>query len=191
MKRLEVRPGFVALLCFLFYISPGMVFWSFLMLSALHELGHLAVLRIFSIQVRKIRLGAFGAVMDTAPMSFFQEAICALAGPMVNIVCFFLLKGSAPGTALLSLLLGCYNLLPVFPLDGGRALRALLCSLMPLKAARIAEMTASILTLAAIACLSVQQKDTFGILPLWLFTILLGHLCFERNTCCELAGSPI
>jgi len=191
MKRLEVRPGFVALLCFLFYISPGIVFWSFLMLSALHELGHLALLRIFSIQVGKIRLGAFGAVMNTAPMSFFQEAICALAGPIVNIICFFLLKRRAPGAALLSLLLGCYNLLPVFPLDGGRSLRAILCSLMPLKAAMAAEMAVSILTLAAIALLSARLKDTFGILPLWLFTILLGHLCFERNTCCVLAASPI
>lgn len=187
MRRLEIRPGFVALLCFLFYISPGAIFWPFLILSALHELGHLAVLTMFGVKVRYIRFGVLGTVMETEPMSQMHEAICALAGPVVNLFCFWALRPCLPGTALISLLLGCYNLLPVYPLDGGRALRALLCLCLPLRAAIIAESTAAVLTLSAVGIGVIAMHRSFGLIALIIYGLFLLRIVLERNCCCDSA----
>lgn len=187
MKRLEIRPGFVAFLCLLFYISPGAIFWPFLILSALHELGHLAVLTMFGVKVRHIRFGVLGIVMETAPMPQMQEAICALAGPVVNLFCFWALRPCLPGAALISLLLGCYNLLPVYPLDGGRALRAVLCLCLPLRAASIAESIAAALSLAAVGIGIIAVHRSLGWIALLFYGLFLVRLVFERNCCCDSA----
>lgn len=110
-----------------------------MLLAALcHECGHLALLAAFRVPVYGVRLGALGAVI-AAPaarrLSYGRELLVTLAGPAVNLIL-------APLTARLALrcgrdwgyllagahlLLGVYNLLPVAPLDGGRALY-LLCA---------------------------------------------------------------
>lgn len=191
MKRPEVRPGFVLTLCLLYYISPWRLFVSFLCCALAHELGHLLALRLLGVRIEGIVLGAFGAVMDTGPMTPFCEAICALSGPAVNMALFFLLCRRWPAAALVSLLLGCYNLLPVFPLDGGRALRAMLCAMLPQRAAYLAELVISALCAAFLGCLAVYAGRSFALAPSVLFAAVLSHLCFERITCCHFAAQPI
>ena len=180
MKRLEVRPAFVALVCLLFYISPLRVFLPFLTMALLHELGHLAALAMLGVEVKRIRLGALGTTIETGALPPVQEIVCALAGPAVNLLCFWALKERFFGAALFSLLFGCYNLLPVYPLDGGRALRALLCLWLPARVATGIEIAVAIVLLSGIGLAAIRLKYTLGLLPLWLFGSLLGHLCLEE-----------
>lgn len=58
-------------------------------------------------------------------MAAWKEALCALAGP-VGSFSVVLLAEYFPEAALFGLVQGLYNLLPVYPLDGGRILRCLL-----------------------------------------------------------------
>lgn len=96
-------------------------------LSALcHELGHLAGLRLTGAPVEVFRLTAFGAEIqaNTRYLPYGQEILCTLAGPMVNIL-LALLFARICGDYVLAganLLLGCFNLLPIPSLDGGRIL---------------------------------------------------------------------
>lgn len=108
----------------------------------LHELGHTSIIQWFGFPVDKIVLSLLGGltkISDTETILHFaqkpkKELLMAIAGPVVNLIlagCFFLLHFFFPswffyGLATLNLLLGLFNLIPAFPMDGGRILRALL-----------------------------------------------------------------
>ncbi|MEH6569238.1 MAG: site-2 protease family protein [Halioglobus sp.] len=114
----------------------------------LHELGHSLTARRYGIGTKKITLLPIGGVasLERMPEDSLQEIKVALAGPMVNFVIaavlyFFLdapveapLSGQLSLTdgsfvyrlMILNMFLGGFNLLPAFPMDGGRVLRAVL-----------------------------------------------------------------
>lgn len=111
-----------------------------------HEFAHALVARRFGVQTRVITLFAFGgiATLDEEPPTPLAEIAIALAGPLVSFALgatIFAVSwvlwtlDPAAGTpvatavellALANLLLGAFNLVPAFPMDGGRVVRALL-----------------------------------------------------------------
>lgn len=106
----------------------------------LHELGHSSVALRYKIPVREITLFIFGGVSQIAaePPSAGAEFLIAIAGPAVSFVLagvFWALQSVfaevAPLLALvrymflLNFILGVFNLIPGFPLDGGRVFRAI------------------------------------------------------------------
>lgn len=98
-----------------------------LVLSAavLHELGHWAVLRLLGAPVTALRISVFGAEMTAggAGLSYGRELAAVLAGPLVNLLAgLTLARLGYPAAAGAHLVLCAFNLLPVRPLDGGRAL---------------------------------------------------------------------
>lgn len=110
----------------------------------LHELAHSVVARRLGIEIKSITLFIFGglAELGSEPKSARDEFLIAVAGPIMSLFlafCFWLftqiaLLASGPDTfvAVLSylgainLVLALFNLVPAFPLDGGRILRAYL-----------------------------------------------------------------
>jgi Zn-dependent protease/CBS domain-containing protein len=110
----------------------------------LHEIGHSLVARRAGMPVHDITLFLFGGVaeMDEEPPDARAELAMALAGPCTSFVIggifialWQLFKRSGIGIEAqavagylggINILLGLFNLLPAFPLDGGRVLRALL-----------------------------------------------------------------
>jgi Zn-dependent protease len=141
------------LLLFLF-LSMG-IRWLFLIVAifcfvTLHELSHSLVAKKFGIRVKEITLLPIGGVasMTKLPDKPYQEFLISLAGPMLNIavvVIFFLPLYYILGPQVLfhplsvktfphtiahiywiNLILAGFNLIPAFPMDGGRILRAVL-----------------------------------------------------------------
>ncbi|MFO1009486.1 MAG: site-2 protease family protein [Planctomycetota bacterium] len=109
----------------------------------LHELGHSVVAQSLGVQVVDITLWPLGGIarMSAMPESSRVEGLVAIAGPLVNFVLAaiafsaLLVVGVDPeelGSRALSLFLYCnlalglFNLIPAFPSDGGRILRALI-----------------------------------------------------------------
>jgi Zn-dependent protease/CBS domain-containing protein len=127
----------------------------------LHEFGHVLAARQFGIRTPDITLLPIGGLarLERMPDKPAQELVVAIAGPLVNVViAAVLLAYSSSPVALLTLsevenpetgfiarlagvnvFLVLFNLIPAFPMDGGRVLRALLAFVMPwARATRIA-----------------------------------------------------
>ncbi|MBY0587572.1 site-2 protease family protein [bacterium] len=119
----------------------------------LHELGHALAAQWYGIGTKDITLYLIGGVarLERIPENPKQELVVALAGPMVNVVLaiiFYLILAGVPnlevlthvesvGSQLLAELfwvnvsLVLFNMIPAFPMDGGRVLRALLAMFLP------------------------------------------------------------
>lgn len=138
LGRLRVRGDFLLLPLLMFLFSPPVVPAAVFAAALLHEMGHLSVMACFGVRCRELRLTAWGAEIDAPKLcllSYGRELCVTLAGAAGNIAAAFVLSGCALRLgweegylfAGAQLLLGLFNLLPVQPLDGGRALY-LLCA---------------------------------------------------------------
>jgi Zn-dependent protease len=143
-------------------VIEGLLFFLAIFLCVLlHEFGHALTAKRFGIRTRDITLLPIGGVarLERLPQDPIQELWIALAGPAVNVVVAVLLSawlaatgsfqpvaeldtttgGFAQRLLIVNLFLVFFNMLPAFPMDGGRVLRALLAIRMDYaRATRIA-----------------------------------------------------
>ena len=130
----------------------------------LHELGHVFAARYYGVKTRDVTLWPFGGIasMEQMPEKPSQELVVALAGPAVNVVIAAVLLlwlgfrvdpqnlvaiensaiSLAAKVAAANIILVLFNMIPAFPMDGGRVLRALLA--MWMGNARATELAATI-----------------------------------------------
>jgi Zn-dependent protease/CBS domain-containing protein len=135
----------------------------------LHELGHSLVAKRLGYPIASITLWIFGGIaqLDEMPEDWRHELVIAIAGPIVSValgvvsyVAFLSVPQSGSVTvtagafllgylAVMNIALAIFNMLPGFPMDGGRVLRALLARTRPY--ARATEIAAEVGKLFAIA----------------------------------------
>ena len=173
----------------------GLLFIVLLFLCVLlHEFGHIFAARGFGIRTPDVILLPIGGVsrLERIPEEPRQEFLIAIAGPAVNVVIAFLLVliGGANFSAehlsalengnvsmidrlaAVNLFLALFNLLPAFPMDGGRVLRALLASRLGyVRATEIAAMIGQGVAFVAWLPRPVRQSTAD----------LHCHLCLSRR----------
>lgn len=174
MKRFQVTPGFWLLVAGVWVIEPALLVPTALA-AGCHELGHCAALKLLGNGPERLRLSALGAELTPRrPLSYACQLPAALAGPAVSLGGaflaarwgFFLFAG-------LSLALGLFNLLPIAPLDGGRAMQSLCALALPAPLDRsvpkwLAVVAAGLLLGAAVSAFVRFALGSLLVLALWL-----------------------
>ncbi len=167
----------------------------------LHELGHSLTARRYGVQVPRILLMPIGgmAEFDRIPRRPSAELLITIAGPLVNFVLVAALlplvwhdlwseqalplygaKMTLIQLAIGNLVMGTFNLLPVFPMDGGRILRALLARKMDYlvatrRAVIIGKIAAPLLAVAAVYFL-----DWYLLAVLFIFIFFAGDAEYRQ-----------
>ncbi|WP_421078076.1 site-2 protease family protein [Methanothermococcus sp. Ax23] len=184
---IELHITFILLLMLVYYLwgIGGFILYVFLFTSVvLHELGHSYVAKKYGVYIEKILLLPIGgmAMMDRIPKE--GEFKIAIAGPAVSIILGILFLGLSNfmdfnilkidnmvyplfmTVGVLNFMLGIFNLLPAFPMDGGRILRALISHKVGyIKATKIASTIGQYLSFIMLG---------FGIISLNIILILIA-----------------
>lgn len=173
-------------------LPESLVFVAIIFLVVLiHEFGHAAMAASLNVPSKRIVLTFFGGYVEFEhpPKEGWHEIAVSAAGPGANLACWALVASALPllgetmtyntvnsslfnalGTfGFFSLLLGLFNLLPGFPLDGGHILRATLTYFMSRLNARVVTAVTGLVIAAALVAFALWAK-------LWLTVFIAGLL---------------
>ena len=180
LPRVTVHPVFLAYLTVLFFCGAERTAFLLVGVVLLHEVGHFVVAKKVGIKLSDVVLYPYGAVMDTdCDASEPGSWKVAVAGPLVNLalallgVVVVLIGGGEMAVDFVNanLTVCLFNLLPVYPLDGGRAILAR--SKKPLRTIKVLRLAgvvvASILMLLFALSLVFGLNLTFGVMSVFLF----------------------
>lgn len=116
--------------------------------AAFHELCHMAAVKCMGGHIKALRLTSRGMQMDVRLPGKKQEFAAAVAGPLGSFFLAFLYRW-IPEISVCACIQGIYNAMPIYPLDGGRALACLTDYYLP------------------------EYSERFMAAVAWLFSILL------------------
>ena len=181
--RCQISAGAILLFA-LFYFFDGVGIVSAVVPAVLvHELGHVLALRVCGSRVTLVRVSLTGIELDYAPRAEgLRAAACFLSGPLFGALyalaalaqkgSFWRMSGAS------SALLTAFNLLPVLPLDGGRAVSLLLKA----SYARRVSLLAAVTVLAGGLIMLMNRGSAMTLLlGVWLTLCNLSSTCILRS----------
>ncbi|MED3660986.1 M50 family metallopeptidase [Ureibacillus terrenus] len=175
MKRMTIHPLFLPLLFGL--ILYGNVSYYALILSSLliHEFGHILVAWLLGVKVQRCVIMPYGGEIELEggyALSPQKQLLISLGGPIATVCCMLVAPFLDPLLAKplikIQMILLLINLIPVWPLDGGRIVFSLI--LIFSKKAKVYEMFISISFILITSTVII----TFILLPKTLFLFLLS-----------------
>lgn len=193
--KLSIHPLFF--IFGLYFAVTGKVF-SFLnytLVACIHELGHYFSSSRLGYELNRITLMPYGAVIrgETQSFSYTDEVLIALAGPAANLITavFFValwwfFPETYPYTELAvtaSVTIALINMLPAFPLDGGRVMLAALSIYMPRKLAlKIAKSVGISAAIAVFTLFIYSIFTTFNLSVLFFSSFMLfGNIFVSKE----------
>ena len=124
-NTIQISPVVYLHLALLLLILPIQYIVCFLLAGLIHEMGHFVALKIMKVPIYQFCVTVSGAVIETGETTALQELLCSIAGPFAGMMTCML--GSIfPLLAVCAFVQTAYNLIPLYPLDGGRICQAFL-----------------------------------------------------------------
>ena len=188
--KLTLHPLFIALGLASAIFGGLPVFLIYALTALLHECGHIFCAARMGFTCERISLMPYGAaaICDTDGISAKDEVKLALSGPAVNaLICvataglwwFFPVTYAYTDTVFnASLVMLLINLLPAYPLDGGRVLRCIMGAFLPKKAAVVTLRVLSVVLAAAFVLVFFFAVKNITFLT---FAVFLVFSAFEKE----------
>lgn len=199
--KLKVKPSFWAFLAISVLFRQGFFALNYAIAVVLHELAHYIVASKLFYHCKEIQVSIFGAVLygDFADVTARDRIKIAVAGPLVNVILAVVclaLWWIAPESYYFSenfftanVSIACINMLPCYPLDGGRTLTGLLEAKLGNKSIEILKKLTIILSLALFAVFVCSLFTGSNLFSLGLFAVCLfcgvfvkGKECYVKTT---------
>ena len=156
---------------------------SWVIAAAVHELFHLMAILLTGSEIKRIVIGASGAQIDVCFDSCCKEVLCAVSGPVGGLLLLLTVR-KTPMIAVCALIQSLYNLLPIYPLDGGRALWGILRGLIPKCADKIyCWLRSMFLVIACVMCAVMALHFKTGILPMVFICGLILPILKRKSSC--------
>lgn len=133
---IRIQPSVFLMAAFLTLLIPFNWLFSVILASVFHETGHFAAICMTGGKVESVTVSFTGIQIHSAILHRRNELICAAAGPLASML-LLVFSHSVPKLAICGAVQGMFNLLPVYPMDGGRMLNCLVQWLLPGRADRI------------------------------------------------------
>ena len=181
---LFISSGYCLALAVMILLLPPEWIMSAMIAALIHELCHYLAILACSGKTAGVGLYSFSARMALPEMGRGKELLCALAGPFGGLVLWFLAPWF-PRLALCAAVQSLYNLMPVYPLDGGRALRCALHIFLPPSTAEFVEAFLAWLTIGVLLILSLYVFAVLrqGILLLFATVVLVFRTKDAKMPC--------
>lgn len=187
MARLKVsiHPLFFIFGLYFALIGKVFSFLTFTITAGIHEYGHFLASEKAGYKLNKITLMPYGAIIsgDLTGLSYKDECKISLAGPLTNVIIalfcvalWWFIPEIYPYTELIVLAnasIAIVNLLPAYPLDGGRFLYATLCLFIKRKTARIIVKSLGFLLALSLLGLFIYSCFTTFNLTLLFFSLFI------------------
>ena len=142
MGKIKIGTSFLVLVILTFVIDSGHRYLFLLTASCLHELCHAAAIRLLGGSIKQIRLipGGLDICYTERHTSYLADFVIAASGPLGNLgaaLCFSSFNHHQAAYFVgINLILCFFNLLPLYPLDGGRVLYSVMTYFSPLYGGR-------------------------------------------------------
>ena len=180
--KIQISASLCILLAISLLLLPLQWFFAAIIAACIHETCHLLAIRLVRGKLDFVSLGIHGAAITVDDLSLPKECFCALAGPAGGL--FLLLFARwIPRIAICAAIQSLYNLLPLYPLDGGRALRCVSMMISPKWGEKVCVLIENICligicAIAVYACLRLK----LGLFPV-VFAAALWYK--TKNTPCK------
>lgn len=172
MKKFSIHYSFFLLILMGILIGLIKEISQMIMVILIHEIGHLVFIKLFKFKLEKINIYPFGGVINYNMKNDFlyKSFFITIGGILFNLIFFFIFKLlNFKLLAELNMYFILLNLIPLFPLDGGRVLLLFLSNFFPYRISKIfTHLISCVVSFFLIIYLSINFNGIYYLLFLFI-----------------------